>query len=104
MICRILLVPRLVDVDVEDGVGATRGVIHCLACHLSMHQTRIHDVHCLLDRLHGHFHEVAYENFSLLLPNLHILRLWVQEVRHLLKVNLKERDVNFPVLYQSFVL
>lgn len=62
-----------------------------------MEKASIHNVHCLIKRLDWYFDEVAYEDFSLLFADVHIFGLWIEQVGHLLKVNLKERDVHLPV-------
>ena len=69
-----------------------------------MDQPSVHDVHGLVQSCDRHLDEVPNEDLSMLLTNAHILRLRIEQVRHLLKVDLKEGNVDFPVGDEIFIL
>lgn len=69
-----------------------------------MDQPCIDDVHRLLQCLNWDFNKAAGKHLAVLLPYAHVLGLWIEQVRNLLEINLKEADVHFPVSDQVLVL
>ena len=69
-----------------------------------MNETSIYDIHGLIKRLNRHLNKITYKDLITLLSYAQVLRLWIEQVWHLLQINLKEWDVNRPVLNQLFFL
>ena len=79
----IQLVSGLIYIDVEDGVRSARCLVHLLIGHLSMNQTRVNNIHRLIEGLHGHLDQATHEHLTVFLSYAHILRLRIEQVRDL---------------------
>ena len=70
----------LVNIDVKDGVGATRGVIHALARHLAVQEASIDNIHGLIKGLYWYLNQVTNKNLVTLLTNIQILCLGIEQI------------------------